>query len=115
MFSPENVRAQLELEQLRSGSTLKNRLLDLYGSFLGTQGDINRLLQEKQITPDQLKTMYGVGDPEIEGVMKHGINPILNPLLLRASRRVAWLMMTLTGCSKINAMRSCVSHSLGRC
>jgi hypothetical protein len=79
MFSPENVRAQLELEQLRSGSTLKNRLLDLYGSFLGTQGDINRLLQEKQITPDQLKTMYGVGDPEIEGVMKHGINPYTEP------------------------------------
>jgi hypothetical protein len=79
MFSPENVRNQLELEQLRSGSTLKNRLLDLYGSFLGTQGDINRLLQEKQITPDQLKTMYGVGDPEIEGVMKHGINPYTEP------------------------------------
>jgi hypothetical protein len=79
MFSPENVRNQLELEQLSSGFTLKNRLTDLYGSFLGTQGDINRLLQEKQITPDQLKTMYYVGDPEIEGVRKLGINPYTEP------------------------------------
>jgi hypothetical protein len=79
MFSPENVRNQLELEQLRSGFTPKNRLTDLYGSFLGTQGDINRLLQEKQITPDQLKTMYGVGDPEISDFAESGINPYTEP------------------------------------
>jgi hypothetical protein len=79
MFSPENVRNQLELEQLRSGFTPKNRLTDLYGSFLGTQGDINRLLQEKQITPDQLKTMYGVGDPEINAIRASGITPYTEP------------------------------------
>jgi hypothetical protein len=79
MFSPENVRTQLELEQLRSGFTPKNRLTDLYGSFLGTQGDINRLLQEKQITPDQLKTMYGVGDPEINAIRASGITPYTEP------------------------------------
>jgi hypothetical protein len=79
MFSPENVRNQLELEQLRSGFTPKNRLTDLYGSFLGTQGDINRLLQEKQITPDQLKTMYGVGDPEIDVIRASGITPYTEP------------------------------------
>ena len=79
MFSPENVRNQLELEQLRSGFTPKNRLTDLYGSFLGTQGDINRVIQENRVTADQLKTMYGVGDPEINAIRASGITPYTEP------------------------------------